>query len=675
MIKKWNTYTGEREDVQRFAADAGVSEEIAGILWHRGIRTAETARAFLDPEGTQVFHDPFLMKDMDQATDRILSAIREGEKITVYGDYDVDGITATSLLLRNLRRLGAVAECYIPDRQKEGYGLNEPALRSLASHGTKLVVSVDCGIASLEEVNALRGVLDIVITDHHLPGNDIPEAVAVVNPHREDCPYPDKNLAGVGVAFKLCQALWQKKEGVSFREDTEFVALGTIADIVPLLGENRKLVKMGLRALPNTKFLGLQALIEVSGLQGKEIGSGQVGFMLAPRLNASGRIGRAMEGVRLLLSEDKTEADGIAATLNEQNIRRQEIEREILELAEEKLAQMDLSEAHSIVLDGEDWHPGVIGIVASRLVDKHYLPTIVISRQGDLGKGSCRSIRGLHMYEALCACEECLLGFGGHSQAAGLTIAAKDIDRFRRMFDDYVAKTLSKEDYIPSINIEFERAPQDMDIPFIEELAKLEPYGMGNPKPLFGCRSVRGLHARQIGRDGQHLAFDLESPERTVTALSWNNSAFVSIVNAEALDIVYVPQISEWQGRKSVEVILQEIQPTQSERIFPDRGLLVKIYTFLKELGEKKQGIPLDAYLLTAGFSKRFGHISLYSMKYGLQVFQELGLLHGDLEEKRYLLPPTKGKMDLMQSSTYRIFTTKSYRVKPSRTQNRLDFV
>ncbi len=654
MRKKWNVYVGDEEKIREFSREIPISEEVASILWHRGICTKEAAMAFLDPECRQVFHDPFLMKDMDKAVMRISSAVESGEKITVYGDYDVDGITATVLLMRSLQRLGARVDYYIPDRQAEGYGFHEPALRKLAAEGTKLLVSVDCGITSVEDVAAIHEELDIVITDHHLPGKELPKAIAIVNPHREDCRYPDKDLAGVGVAFKLCQALWKSMEGVSFAEDTELVALGTIADIVPLLGENRKLVKMGLKAIAETKFPGLQALIEVSGLQGREIGSGQIGFTLAPRLNAAGRIGSALEGVKLLLTEDRDEADGIAAMLNEQNLQRQQIEREILELAEEELKRMDLEKMHAIVLDGEEWHQGVIGIVASRLVDRYYLPVIIISRQGGIGKGSCRSIKGLHMYEALCACKEHLLKFGGHSQAAGLTLMTENIEGFRKAFDAYVAGLLTEDDYIPAIELESELSPGDIRMQLVEDIAKLEPYGMGNPKPLFGSRNVRGIHARPIGRDGKHLAFDMENPEHTVSALYWNKGSYADIVNGESLDIVYAPQINEWQGRRYIEILLQEMEPAASERIFPDRSLLIKIYTFLKELNTVRGKIPFDACALTVAFSKRFGHISLYSMKSGLRVFQELGLLHGDLEEKRYILPVPKGKMDLMESPSYR---------------------
>jgi len=601
-----------------------------------------------------MFYDPFLMKDMDKAVERILSAIRKEEQIVVYGDYDVDGITATTILVRTLRHLGAKADYYIPDRQKEGYGFNLSSLHRLIKEGTNLLVSVDCGITSVEDVAAIREELDIIITDHHLPGVQVPEALAVIDPHQEDCSYPDKNLAGVGVAFKLCQALCRRARDKEFTDDMELVALGTIADIVPLLGENRKLTRLGLAALSHTQFPGIQALIEVSSLQGKEINSGQVGFTLAPRLNAAGRVGSAMDGVRLLLSEDKDAASVVATALNDENLERQNIEKDILALAEQQLKDMDLSTMHSIVLSGEEWHPGVIGIVASRLVDKYYLPTIVISLQGEMGKGSCRSIKGLHMYDALCACEKYLLGFGGHSQAAGLTLKAEDIEGFRQAFDEYVAKTLEPEDFIPTIPLEFEMTPQEITFELVEEITKLEPYGMGNPKPLFGCRGVRGRGARPIGREGQHLAFELGKKERPATALFWNKSAYVNVVNAEAIDIVYVPQINEWQGNRNIELMIQEWGPAETEQIFPDRDLLVKIYTFLKGLQSSRKTIPFDACVLTAAFSRQFGHISLYSMKWGLQVFQELGLLHGNLEENRYILPAPKGKMDLMQSPSFR---------------------
>ena len=653
-LKKWNVCNWDRKRADELADELGISGELAGILWNREIRTREAAEAFLYPGEKQQFYDPFLMKGMKKAVERIVSAIREGENIVVYGDYDVDGITATSLLVYALRRLGAKVSYYIPDRQKEGYGFNAAALRGLKERGGELLVSVDCGIASVDEVAELSGELDIVITDHHLPGERIPDALAVIDPHQEDCPYPDKNLAGVGVAFKLCQALWRRWKNEDFADALEFVALGTVADIVPLVGENRKLVKLGLERMPHTAFPGLQALIEVSSLQGREINAGSVGFVLAPRLNAAGRIGDAREGVGLLLSESRDAADVIAMELNESNSIRQDIEKKILALAETQMDRMNTAEMHSIVLDGDGWHPGVIGIVASRLVDKYYLPTIIISRQGSVGKGSCRSIRGLHMYDALCACEKHLLGFGGHSQAAGLTIASDCIEAFRQAFDSYVAKTLRESDYTPSVNIEFELPPQEIRPAFVEELSLLEPYGMGNPKPMFACRGVRGRNARLIGRERQHLAFDLGTEAHPATALSWNRGAYLGIVNEETIDIVYTLQINEWQGRRTVEMVLQELGVAENERVFPERDLLVKIYSFLKRMQAGQGAIPMDDCALAVEFSGYFGHISLYSMKLGLQIFQELGLLCRDHEKKQYRLPAPKGKMDLLQSPSYR---------------------
>ncbi len=654
MLKKWEVYHADRKKSVQLAKELGISEMLAGILLYRGIDTKKSGKNFLFPETEQMLYDPFLMKDMETAVNRICRAISLGEKITVYGDYDVDGITATALLFRNLCRLGANASFYIPNRQREGYGFHQEALHSLAAEGTQLLVSVDCGISSVEDVANVKDLLDIIITDHHIPGKTIPDAVAVVNPHQVDCSYPNKNLAGVGVAYKLCQALWKKMKQEDFLGDLEFVALGTIADVVSLLGENRKLVKLGLERMVHTEFKGIQALIEVSGLAGKNITSTQVGFILAPRLNAAGRIGDAVDGVKLLLADISEEAEELAQRLHEENLYRQEIEREILDLAEEKLSQESGFNRHSIVLDGEGWHPGVIGIVASRLVEKYYLPTIIISRNGNICKGSCRSIKGIHIYEALQACKEHLLGFGGHEQAAGITLQADHVDSFRIAFDSYVANHLSDEDSIPHIPIEFEMLPQDVTMDLVEELARLEPYGMGNPKPVFGCRNVRGENARPIGRNGQHLSFLLNGTDSAVKMICWNKGDYAGIVNAESVDIVYVPEMNEWQGRRSVECFLQEMEPADCERVFPNRDMLIKIYTFLRGLEKANKKIPYDSILLTKQYVSFYGHISLYTMEQGLQVFQELGILCKDLQDKEYIMKVPKAKLDLQQSLLYR---------------------
>ena len=654
-MKIWNVYKGDEKKIDKLATEANISKNFASILTERGIETKEDAEIFLHPEENQPFYDPFLMKDMDKGAERIIKAIDENEKIVVYGDYDVDGITATSILTNTLKKLGADVSFYIPDRQSEGYGLNVEALKKLSDDGAKLIVTVDCGIAGIKEAEAANKFLDIVITDHHIAPGTLPKAVAVINPHREDCPYPDKNLSGVGVAFKLCQALYKKIKDEEFTEDLDFVALGTIADIVPLVGENRKLVKLGLKEIQNSKKCGIKALIEVSALIGREIGPGQVGFALAPRLNAAGRIGHAKDGVELLLSDNYDDALAIAENLNDSNTERQDIEKAILNEAQEKLSKMDVSKLHSIVLDGENWHPGVIGIVASRLVDIYYLPTIVISHQGETSKGSCRSIRALHMHDALSAASSHLLGFGGHAQAAGLTIKTSEIPKFREAFENYVAKTLKPEDYTQTVDIAALISPDAITEEFINELELLEPFGMGNPKPIFGAKNIAGKNPHVMGKNNEHLAFVL-GKNGSRTALAWGRAEYIEIIAREYVDICYTAQLSEWQGVKTIEVVVNSIEPAECERTHPNRDLLVKIYLLLKKL-QNNGRISADPMVLTSQFARATNiHCSLFSMKEAVKIFEEIGLLVINDENSRlYKLITPKEKLNLTDSETYRL--------------------
>jgi len=653
MLKQWKLYDTVPESAE-FAQKLGITEMAAGILWHRGLTDIEAAERFLHPE-KQPFHDPFLMKDMDKAVARIKQAIESEERIMVYGDYDVDGMSATSLLVHNLKALGAKVSFHIPDRVKEGYGFNLPALQQIAAKGVTLLVSVDCGIASVDDVAAMKGKLDIIVTDHHLPGDTLPDALAVVNPHRADCAYPDKELCGAGVAFKLCQALWRELEDEDYAQDLELVALGTVADIVPLTGENRRIVKEGLAAMQDSSFAGVRALVRVAGIQDKALNAGHVGFQLAPRLNAAGRIGSGEKGVRLLLAENKEEAEKLAAELDMLNSQRQAIEQEILKLAEDQLAGKDPANLPAIVVAGENWNPGVIGIVASRLVDRYYKPAIVLSIQEDgVCKGSCRSIEGLHMYEALKKCSSHIIQFGGHAQAAGLSVAQPELDAFRAAFCQVAAETLSAEDYIPKVKVEFELAPEDITFELVEELALFEPYGMGNPKPLFGCRGIRAMGAAAIGSQKQHLRFQVGKPAAPINALYWNKSEYAGIVNAEAIDMVYSPAVNEWQGRRSLQCMVDTLGPADGEKVFPERGQLVEIYRFLYAIQQQEESIPYTAAELTLSFCQRGHHISLYTMSTGLRIFQELSLLRLDLEENRYYLPKATGRMELEHSPTYR---------------------
>ena len=650
MLKEW-IVCAETAEGAALARELGTAPIIGQILWNRGLQTAEAARAFLHPED-EPYCDPFLMMDMERAAHRILEAIHAGEQIVVYGDYDVDGMTSTTLLMKNLRALGGTVSYYIPNRFTEGYGLNGAALRQIAAEGCGLLVTVDCGISSADVVAQMDGAMDIIITDHHLPGAALPPAYAVINPHRADCPYPFKELAGVGVAFKLVQALWQLEEERLYADDLDIVALGTVADLVPLVGENRKLVQAGLLRMTERPSPGIAALVRVSGCEGKAINTGIVGFQLAPRLNAAGRIETARRGVELLTAEDAHAADRIAAELNALNTERRDLEQDILTEAESMLGGFT-PDVPAIVVAGEDWNAGVIGIVASRLVEKYYRPSIVLTRQGDVYKGSCRSIAGLHMYDALAACRDTLIQFGGHAMAAGLTLECNRLEDFRCAFANYVNTHLNYEDFTPKISIEALVAPADWTIPMVEEIALLEPYGMGNPRPIFGVRDVRPRTATAIGADGKHLRMEVGTREKRVAALYWNYGELAELVTEEASDLAYTPSINEWQGMRSVQCMVDSVMPAAHERIFPDRGILKAVYAFLRELGGADGHIPYSTVALTRRFSRKMGHISRYTMDCALCIFRELGLLVPREQGGWHFIPP-EGRLELMDAPTFR---------------------
>ena len=650
MLKEWIVHE-ETAEGAALAREIGTAPIIGQILWNRGICSAEAARAFLHPED-EPFHDPFLMMDMKKAVQRILKAIHGGERIVVYGDYDVDGMTSTTLLMKNIRALGGKVSYYIPNRFTEGYGINGAALRQIAAEGGGLLVTVDCGISSVDVVAEMDTEMDIIITDHHLPGSVLPPAYAVINPHRTDCFYPFKELAGVGVAFKLVQALWQEEEQRHYADDMDIAALGTVADLVPLVGENRKIVQLGLTAMSAHPCEGIEALIRVAGLEGKAINTGMVGFQLAPRLNAAGRIETARRGVELLISEDVREADRIAGELNALNTERRDLEQDILTEAEEMLADFT-PDVPAIVVAGEDWNSGVIGIVASRLVEKYYRPSIVLTRQGDVYKGSCRSIAGLHLYEALAACRDTIIQFGGHEMAAGLTLARDRVEDFRTAFANYVKSHLEIEDFTPKILIEGLVAPTDWTLRAVEELALLEPYGMGNPRPVFGVRDLRPQSAAAIGTEGKHLRMEVGTRERRVAALYWNAGELAETMTEEASDLAYTPNINEWQGTRSVQCMVDSIMPAAQERVFPNRDLLKVVYTFLKRLSVEDGQISYNLAALTRRFSRENGHISCYTMETSLCIFRELGLLIS-LPEGGWRFTSPAGKLELMDAPTFR---------------------
>jgi len=554
--KYWDLKEYNRDEMKMLAGKLGISPVTAGILWSRGLRDEEEIRDFLFGK-KETYYDPFLMKDMRKAAERIRQAVWNREKIAVYGDYDVDGITASSLLYLYLKKLTADVCTYIPRREQEGYGLNHEALHYLHEQGITLIITVDCGISGVKEVAEAPRQMDIIITDHHRPPEILPGAFAIVNPKQADCAYPFKGLSGVGVAFKVCQALDKliNPEAPLWEQLTELAALGTVADIVPLQDENRALVKRGLKAMETTSLIGLRKLLEVCRCAQEPVNTEKIGFILAPRLNAVGRLEHAQLAVELLITKDENDAASMAETLNQENAVRQDISRQIFAEAEMLLAEQD-NIGPAIILAREGWHPGVIGIVASRLVDKYYRPVILISINGEQAKGSCRSIPPLDLYDAIDECSEDLIQFGGHSQAAGLTLETKKIETFRVHFTEVVRNHLQPEDYQPRlpVDVEWDRS-EEMSLAFLHELELLEPFGCENPAPLFMLRNAELHNPRLFGQELTHLRFFVDIGHHSCHSIMWQGAPYqYCLCNNTQADIAFKPRINVFNGSESINL-------------------------------------------------------------------------------------------------------------------------
>ncbi len=560
MRKTWRIKEENPAAQETFSSKLKISKVTAQLLSNRGIHNLKEAGEFMSCSLSSC-HDPFLLKDMDKAVMRIKKAITGNEKILVYGDYDVDGITAVTLLYSALQKLGAIVESYIPNRLEEGYGLNAGAIKKAHKDGVSLIVTVDCGISSFKEIEYAKAFkIDVIITDHHeIVERSLPPAYAIINPLQEGCVYPFKHLAGVGLAYKLAKALY---EGTPlFAEDfLDLVSLGTIADIVPLKGENRILAKHGLNEINKRNRIGLEALTEVSGLSGKDVSSGHIGFILGPRINAMGRVGSPLKALELLLTDDKKEALKLAKMLDTENRNRQKIEARILEEALSKVErEVNFKHHKVIVLGGENWHPGVIGIVASRIADRFYRPTILVSLDGKLGKGSGRSIEKFNLFDAILKCKNLLIGFGGHESACGITIEKDSLDEFRDKINSEAGRVLDEELFSPQLDI-------DMDIPLnmitggmISEIESLAPFGEENPRPIFSSRNlIIKDRPRQIGRNG----FKMWVTDNTVTceAVSFGRANLEAPKTGSGVDLAYVPSINDWQGLQSIQLELKDIK-------------------------------------------------------------------------------------------------------------------
>lgn len=563
--KVWRVIPSNLALKKEMSDSLGISEIITQVLINRGITDKKIANDFLFG-GVEKLGDPYLLKDMEKAVARIGKAIDGKEKIIIYGDYDVDGMTSSALLFKVLTDLGGVVDYYIPDRQTEGYGLNGDALHFLVEAGTDLLLTVDCGISAVLEIEEIKNQLDIIVTDHHQPPEKLPDAYAIINPKQKDCYYPDKNLAGVGVAFKLCQGLWQHYHGADhvFQNYLDLVAIGTVADIVSLTGENRILVKLGLSAIANTKNIGLQALMEVCSIDKLQIDTGKIGFGIAPRLNATGRMSSANHGVELLVTHNRERAQELATQLNDENTQRQAVEKEIQEAAEKLVSEMDINNTKVLVLVGENWHSGVIGIVASRLVEKYYRPVIIISVQDGMGKASCRSIAGFDIYDALHQCSDLLVKFGGHRQAAGLSILPEHINELREKLTIIATNCLSEEDYIPILTVDSVVSLREMNVEFLKELECLKPYGMGNPSPVFACENLDLKDKRTLGKEAQHLKLKVAHGNDVNDVVAWRLGGLAdSLQEKRKIDVAFFPEVNEWQGRSTIQLRAHDVRQVE----------------------------------------------------------------------------------------------------------------
>ena len=643
-------------------ADAGYPYLVSEVLASRGVERAEDAAEFLTQE-TTLTYSPFLMQDMDKAVERIAQAIAAGEKIAIFGDYDVDGITATCILVDYLKGRGADVVHYIPRRIEDGYGLSCDAIEGLRKGGATLLVTVDCGITGVDEVAFARSIgMDVVVTDHHECKETLPVASAVVDPRRSDCEYPFKHLAGCGVALKLVLALGgPDREEALFSRYCTLAAVGTVADVMQMTGENRTIVSRGLATLDRSDFIGLHALLKEAGLAGREISSVQIGFVLAPRINAAGRMGAADMAADLLLCQDPAQAEELAKALCALNRERQCVEQTIYSQAEEMIEQLPEEERRALVLASDTWHQGVVGIVASRLSEKYSRPSFMIHLNGGVGKGSCRSWGGFNLFAALESCSDLLLGFGGHELAAGFTIDAANIPAFRARMNQYAAEYWVGKAPESTLEIDVElHQPGRVTLQEVEALAALEPYGSGNARPLFCLMGATLLRMQNVGQN-RHLKLRLGKGSAQFDGIFFStNTAACGCQEGDRVDAAFYLQVNEFRGSRTVQLQMVDIRPSLSassreqecltllaqctggetvsaknaRRMLPSREQYAAVWRTLVHM--TPEGALHTAYLpLLRSLSAALGKTdSFLRSAFCLAVFQERGLLqlelHGD---------------------------------------------
>lgn len=671
ILRKWEVRPLDKERAAAFAQTYGVPFFLAMLMNIRGLDDAAHLREFLG-EG-EPLSDPFLLKDMDKAAARITRAVDNMEKIAVYGDYDADGVTSTAMLYSYLETRGADVIFYIPQREGEGYGMNIGAVEYLKEQGVSLIVTVDNGISSVQEVARANELgIDVVVTDHHRPQEILPDAVAVVDAYRPDDTSPYKHFSGVGIAFKLLMAL---EDGAGDVEDlleaySDLAAIGTIGDIVPLTGENRTLIRAGLERLSQSDRPGVQALLENAGIAGKALTSTNVAFTLVPRINATGRMGAPERAVRLLISGYEEEAEVLSEEICADNEERRRVEAEIAEAAFADIEAKGYMKDRVVVVDGENWHHGVIGIVASRVTERCGKPCMIISRGETEAKGSGRSIEGFSLFEAICACGDLLIKFGGHPMAAGITLKPENIEAFRKRINQYAAEHFPQMP-TQTVTLDCKLNPAALSVSMAQSLTQLEPFGNGNPQPVFGLFNMELSNVTPVGGGG-HLRLTLEKNGAVITAMRFNTKPEELPYHiGDKIDLAVQLEAREFRGQPSLTVIVRDMKfaafntekniaslasfekwqrgevlsAEDKNRLYPDRACLAAIYRALRTVNGKET----DQVRFVSQFGK---NMTLGLFKTALLVFEERGLVHSEIADDTFTatLIETSGKTDITRS-------------------------
>lgn len=671
ILRKWEVRPLDKERAAAFAQTYGVPFFLAMLMNIRGLDDAAHLREFLG-EG-EPLSDPFLLKDMDKAAARITRAVDNMEKIAVYGDYDADGVTSTAMLYSYLETRGADVIFYIPQREGEGYGMNIGAVEYLKEQGVSLIVTVDNGISSVQEVARANELgIDVVVTDHHRPQEILPDAVAVVDAYRPDDTSPYKHFSGVGIAFKLLMAL---EDGAGDVEDlleaySDLAAIGTIGDIVPLTGENRTLIRAGLERLSQSDRPGVQALLENAGIAGKALTSTNVAFTLVPRINATGRMGAPERAVRLLISGYEEEAEVLSEEICADNEERRRVEAEIAEAAFADIEAKGYMKDRVVVVDGENWHHGVIGIVASRVTERCGKPCMIISRGETEAKGSGRSIEGFSLFEAICACGDLLIKFGGHPMAAGITLKPENIEAFRKRINRYAAEHFPQMP-TQTVTLDCKLNPAALSVSMAQSLTQLEPFGNGNPQPVFGLFNMELSNVTPVGGGG-HLRLTLEKNGAVITAMRFNTKPEELPYHiGDKVDLAVQLEVREFRGQPSLTVIVRDMKfaafnteknvaslasfekwqrgevlsAEDKNRLYPDRACLAAIYRALRTVNGKET----DQVRFVSQFGK---DMTLGLFKTALLVFEERGLVHSEIADDTFTatLIETSGKTDITRS-------------------------